>query len=186
MSNAKPLSTPPETPAGNPVPGGPGHPVADRGELAAAYREALGEAGLGAAHTPNVGTTDPGLSVGQAGTAVSAAALAETAATLLRMVDRAAGRSLYNEALRATGGDRRFADELASRFAWSDAELTEVSGLVRQVAEMYSLTGAMRPDVILLLACGMHAAGFLTLKAQIKERAAKAKALAAAANQSPA
>lgn len=105
---------------------------------------------------------------------VSPEVVGATAGRVLRMVDRALGRDLFAEALRASG-DKDWAASVVAEWAWSPDDLDEVCELVRQSAEMWMVGQYFRPDVALAVTVGVHAAGWLGVKHAIRGRMAESK-----------
>ena len=143
--------------------------------LAGIVAQAVAETGVDPANV-----AQPGAGGGAAGfdpsgqpvrPVVDPALVEKTCVQLLRLVERAGARSLYGQALRATGGDKEFAGAVAAQWAWSEAEILEVGALARATAELYALDRWLRPDVALLLAAGTHAAGYFIASGAIRQRA---------------
>lgn len=99
------------------------------------------------------------------------------------MLDRGFARNLYAAALNASGGDKEWSAGIVASWAWSDQDLDDVADLVRQTLEMYQAAHMLRPDLLLLVAVGTHAAGYVTTLAALKQRAAEAQRLAAEARK---
>jgi hypothetical protein len=115
--------------------------------------------------------------------------VARTARKVVQMLDRGFARNLYAAALRASGGDKEWSAGIVASWAWGDDDLDDVSELVRQTLELYNAAHMLRPDLLLLIAVGTHAAGYMVTLSSLRQRAAEADRLdraAAAEKASPA
>ena len=106
---------------------------------------------------------------------VDPAVVAKTFGSLLRLVERGASRGLERHALRASGGDKVFAEALVSDWRWTDEDWHDVDGLLAQVVSQYALQDFVRPDVALLVASAGHVVGYATLSQRLAKYAASAK-----------
>jgi hypothetical protein len=115
----------------------------------------------GGSGAPPVGTLDPSV-------------VARTLGKLARMGERIAVRGLYRLGLRASGGDRAFAEGIAAEWAWSNDDWQDVDALTVEVVRMYSIGSIVRPDLALAVAAGGHLVGYVTLHKSLLKRAATA------------
>lgn len=127
-----------------------------------ATREALAGAPSAGGAAPRAPLVDP-------------AVVAKTFGSLLRLVERGASRGLERHALRASGGDKVFAEALVSDWRWTDEDWHDVDGLLAQVVSQYALQDFVRPDVALLVAAAGHVVGYATLSQRLAKYAASAK-----------
>lgn len=104
--------------------------------------------------------------------------VARTARKVVQMLDRGFARNLYAAALRTSGGDKEWSAGIVASWAWSEEDLDDVSDLVRQTLELYNAAHMLRPDLLLLIAVGTHAAGYLATMTSLRQRAAEADRLA--------
>lgn len=106
--------------------------------------------------------------------ALDPSVVARTIGKLARMGERIAVRGLYRLGLRASGGDREFAEGIAAEWAWSTEDWSDIDCLTVEVVRMYSLGNIVRPDIALAVAVGGHLIGYTTLHQSLVKRAAQA------------
>lgn len=111
--------------------------------------------------------------------------VSRTARKVVQMLDRGFARNLYAAALRTSGGDKEWSAGIVASWVWSEEDLDDVAELVRQTLELYNAAHMLRPDLLLLLAVGTHAAGYVATMASLRQRALEADRLAKAMGAKP-